>query len=369
VLISGVGSGAVVPRGPMVVCGYVLAAHPVCGGPGPKHELTTSAKRRLRRHRRLAVLLATCSTDCAPIPRDQLLFLRPLPQTISTVLQLDQLVPHRGQNPKPSCDCVRSGLLPEYVPSVDVGVTYMSAEMSTMDAVQNAVQSPSTMAAVQSAETCAKAADVMHKSPSTSAVQVSSSTFVVHESPSDVVQSTKRVVPSPSDVVQSARVTDAVQCVKAMSASLPTVVQNAKTKCESSPMYAVQSAKSKSVSSPTNLVQKADVQSEFSPKVVQSATSHSPSDIEFLMRQRSCTLKRYMFSRPRCAVCERPVYRPDKFLSTMFCGTCFQDAVELGILEFRDEFEEEPEAFAEFLEDLRSDYRECPPRCTCDLCQ
>jgi len=42
----------------------------------------------------------------------------------------------------------------------------------------------------------------------------------------------------------------------------------------------------------------------------------------------------------------------------MFCGTCFQDAAERGMLEFRDEFEDGPEAFAEFLESLRSDCRD-----------
>jgi len=95
----------------------------------------------------------------------------------------------------------------------------------------------------------------------------------------------------------------------------------------------------------------------------------SPASVVFLMKHRDWKLKRYMFNRQRCEICERIVCWPDKFLSTVFCGTCFQDAVDSGMLDFRDIFEDKPDNFASFLEDLRSDCGECPPWCTCQLCQ
>jgi len=95
----------------------------------------------------------------------------------------------------------------------------------------------------------------------------------------------------------------------------------------------------------------------------------SPASVVFLMKHRDWKLKRYMFNRQRCEICERIVCWPDKFLSTVFCGTCFQDAVDSGMLDFRGNFEDKPDNFASFLEDLRSDCGECPPWCTCQLCQ
>jgi len=416
VLISGVGSGAVVPRGPMVLCGYVLAAHPVCGGPGPE-QLTTSVRRRLRRHRRLAVLLATSSTVCAPIPRDQLLLLRPLPHTVSTVLQLDQLVPHRGPSPQPSGDCVRSALLPDYVPSVGVGETYTLQSSASshggdhrvalsgshfIDAKASNHASANShgddSGGVMSGSFFIDAKASIHASASSHGgdhdAALSGSHFIdakasTHASASShggeveiPFQSSASshggdhsVALSGSHFIDAKASTDLVVAALEVAAleeaavAMEAAVEGASASSHGEDYVGALSgspvvdAKASTLASAcshggddTALSGSHFIDAKASTD--SAKLSLSPSDIAFLMRQRSCTLKRYTFSRPRCAVCERPVYRPDKFLSTMFCGTCFQDAVESGILEFRDVFEDEPEAFAEFLESLRSDCRD-----------
>jgi len=423
VLISGVGSGAVVPRGPMVLCGYVLAAHPVCGGPGPE-QLTTSVRRRLRRHRRLAVLLATSSTVCAPIPRDQLLLLRPLPHTVSTVLQLDQLVPHRGPSPQPSGDSVRSALLPDYVPSVGVGETYtlqssanshggdhrvalsgshfIDAEASTdlamvargvakareaaLEVAALEEAAIATGAAVEGASANSHGDDYVGALSGSTSIDAKASTHASASSHGGEVEipfqssasshgGDHSVALSGSHFIDAKASTDLVVAALEVAAleeaavAMEAAVEGASASSHGEDYVGALSgspvvdAKASTLASAcshggddTALSGSHFIDAKASTD--SAKLSLSPSDIAFLMRQRSCTLKRYTFSRPRCAVCERPVYRPDKFLSTMFCGTCFQDAVESGILEFRDVFEDEPEAFAEFLESLRSDCRD-----------
>jgi len=271
VLISGVGSGAVVPRGPMVLCGYVLAAHPVCGGPGPE-QLTTSVRRRLRRHRRLAVLLATSSTVCAPIPRDQLLLLRPLPHTVSTVLQLDQLVPHRGPSPQPPGDCVRSALLPDYVPSVGVGETYTLQSSASSHGGDNSVALSGSHFIDAKASTDLAVA----------ALEVAALEVAALE---------EAAVAMEAAVEGASASSHGEDYVGALSGS-PVVDAKASTLASACSHGGDDTA----LSGSHFIDAKASTDS--------AKLSLSPSDIAFLMRQRSCTLKRYTFSRPSCAVCE-----------------------------------------------------------------
>jgi len=436
VLISGVGSGAVVPRGSMAVCGYVLAAHPVCGGPGPKHELTTSAKRRLRRHRRLAVLLATCSRDCDPIPRDQLLLLRPLPHTISTVLQLEQLVPHRGSNPKPSCDRIRSGLLPEYVPSVphetmkdvphpeeepaEVTTTGLCEISKSVTAVPLPVFTNAKVELTRTPVHCPEVASIetgLHETmkdaplPEEEPAEVAVTTGL-HE-----IMKSSPAVPMPAAVTNAKDELTPVHCPEV--ASIDTGLHEIMREAPPSTTLSTEEVAfiddglqeimkgATTVSVPASFTNADEFTPVHCPEVAfiddgwhemkgaitvplpgpntnaeELIPAPMPCDevafiddglhvtIEALMRERLTGMKTYKFCCARCTVCRRIVYgKMERFLNERFCFTCFQSAVDLGMLDLHACLAEEPDDYALFLEELRSDCEQCPPWCTCQLCQ